>query len=533
MIQVYADEALVYDSRLNGYELLELKRTGGLNKAGTATITMPPGHPAYDAFVSYKTIVTIYKDGALVFRGRSLYPEDDFFKRRTITCEGERGFLQDAIARPYLYQDSPANIFAAVIGVYNAEVEAEKQFVVGTVTVTDPNDYIRLENSKAEQISTVIDTLVERCGGYIVFTTNAEGQRVINWYAELSYRSQQVIEFGVNLTDYTRGETNADLATVVIPYGAKDEETGDYLTIESENDGLDFIQDEEAVALRGRIVKAVYWDDVTEPANLLRKAQQYLADSRNIITNLKLTAVDLSEIDKDIDTFQEGDLIRVRSKPHGIDDDFLLTDKDDDYLNSKGGNIAMGKELSTLTGLAAAGDAKNRSELQQTVHDIRAEYQLNVAAAVAETKQTLTSLIQQTSEAIRLEVSETYATNDEVTGLISTSMTQLADSFNFLFTELQATVDANDASARTQFLEIEKYIRFENGDIILGESGNTITLRIENDRIAFIDDGAEVAYFSNKQLVVLDGRFLNSLRVGPFAAIPRENGNLSIVKVGD
>ena len=35
-----------------------------------------------------------------------------------------------------------------------------------------------------------IDKLVERCGGYIVFTTNTEGQRVINWYDELGFGAQ-------------------------------------------------------------------------------------------------------------------------------------------------------------------------------------------------------------------------------------------------------------------------------------------------------------------------------------------------------
>jgi coproporphyrinogen III oxidase-like Fe-S oxidoreductase len=130
------------------------------------------------------------------------------------------------------------------------------------------------------------------------------------------------------------------------------------------------------------------------------------------------------------------------------------------------------------------------------------------------------------------EVREQYVTNDQVASAISTSMTQLADQFEFLFTELQISVDANDAEAREHFNEIEKYIRFIDGDIILGEEGNEITLRIENDRISFLDAGAEVAYFSNQHLTVVDGSFLNSLQVGKFAFIPRENGNLSLVKVG-
>jgi hypothetical protein len=160
-------------------------------------------------------------------------------------------------------------------------------------------------------------------------------------------------------------------------------------------------------------------------------------------------------------------------------------------------------------------------------------YTIDVAAQTEAVKVEMTSLIQQTSEAIQQEVLEQYVTNDEVTSAISTSMKQLSDQFEFLFTELQTTVDANDAEARAQFVEIEKYIRFVDGNIILGEEGNEITLRIENDRISFLDAGAEVAYFSNQHLTVVDGSFLNSLRVGKFAFIPRENGNLSLVKVGD
>ena len=537
MIQLYADGELVYDRRLNTHSLLALTYTAGLNKAGTATFTLPPNHPKYGSFISFRTLVELFKNGDLVFRGRALFPSDDFYNQRTITCEGERSFFRDVTMRPYLYQDEPAAIFATVVNYYNSQVEEFKQFVVGEVTVTDANNYVRLENTKASKVSEVIDKLVERCGGYVVFTTNEAGKRVVNWYAELGYRSGQPIEFGKNLTDFTSEDMNSNLATVLIPYGAQidgaEDELDNRVTIESVNGGLDFIQDDEAIALRGIIQEAIYWDDVTEPVNLLRKAQAELASRRNVITSLKLTAADLSNMDENIDTFQLGDKIPVLSKPHGLDEDFLLTEKSEDCLNDSVGSITLGKERKTLTGLGVAGDRNSASELQKTERNIRAEYKANVAAVVEEAKRTLTSLIQQTSDHIKLEVSETYATNGEVDALISTSMTQLKDSFDFLFTTLEQTVEANDENTRAQFNEIEKYIRFVDGNIILGESGsdNALTLKIENDRISFLDDGAEVAYFSNKQLVVLDGHFLNSMRIGAFQWVPRQNGNLSLVRL--
>ena len=72
MIQLYVDGELTYDSRIEATALLGLQAQLGLNKGGAATIILPPDHPAYDAFTSYRSVVEIYRDGVLRFRGRAL-----------------------------------------------------------------------------------------------------------------------------------------------------------------------------------------------------------------------------------------------------------------------------------------------------------------------------------------------------------------------------------------------------------------------------------------------------------------------------
>jgi hypothetical protein len=217
----------------------------------------------------------------------------------------------------------------------------------------------------------------------------------------------------------------------------------------------------------------------------------------------------------------DGVATAVQYQPHGVEDTFLLRERRYDLLNPANDTVVLGKDILSLTGASASADKDALSQLHRTEHNLRADYTLGIAQALAAAERTMTTLIEQTSEAIRTEVSDTYATNALLQSSISTAMTQLADSFNFEFTSLRLKVDGNDAEAREQFETLHKYIRFENGDILLGESGNELTLRIENDRIGFWDGGAEVAYFSNKKLVVLDGHFLNSLRIGPIAIIPR------------
>lgn len=376
MIKIYADGDLVYDSRLRtpgkDYTLLGLAITKGLNKGGTAQISIPPGNPIYSSFIGHRTIVDIFQDNLRKFRGRALYPEDDWLNCRTWMCEGELCFFQDGTSRPYLYQGTPAEIFTAVVEGYNSQVEPFKQFKVGTITVTDPNGYVRLESENAEQTLATLNKLIERCGGYITFTSDPDtDERVVNWLETVGVRSTQPIEFGKNLLSFARKGNSTDLATVIIPYGAKDEETGQRVDITSVNNGLDYIQDNEAVELRGTITRPVYWDDVTEPANLLKKAQAYLNSSRNVVTTLTLTAVDLSKMDKSIDSFQLGDQIQVISKPHAVNDYYQLTDYTDNLLKPENSQITLGADIKTLTYQTNSENKNAITRIESATNDLK------------------------------------------------------------------------------------------------------------------------------------------------------------------
>lgn len=405
MLRILADGKLAYDSRLENYTLLGLKTTTGLNKGGTAEIVMPPGHPAYNMFTSYRTVVELYENGVLRFRGRSLYPSDDFYNTRTITCEGERCFFRDAIMRPYLYQDSPAAIFTAALELYNAAVDEFKQFRLGEITVTDANNYVRFEGQSAVTFAEFFDKLVERCGGFIVFRTDENGDRVADWLATIDTQSDQAIEFGENLLEFARSGQSDDLATAILPYGAQLED-GTRVTIESVTDnGLDYIQDDEAVALRGRIMATVTWDDVTDPENLLDNAKAWLAEHKLAVTSLQLTAADLSRMDKSIGSYHVGNYVKVRSKPHGVDDYFQLTERTVDWLDPAGGNITMGRAQATLTGADAIYKQMASQAASQVKTEAIKQSNTNSAAQVEQAKQEMSSEIKQLAGSISLEVS--------------------------------------------------------------------------------------------------------------------------------
>lgn len=151
-----------------------------------------------------------------------------------------------------------------------------------------------------------------------------------------------------------------------------------------------------------------------------------------------------------------------------------------------------------------------------------------------EIKESATSILQD-AENIIMEALTEYVTTGELETLqetISTQFQQTSEAFQFQFTNIYTQINNMDGAIQAEINERIKYIRFEDGNIIIGVAGNELILKQSNDRISFIQGENEVAYFSNNKLYVTDGEFLNSLKIGRFMFKPRENGNLSLVFVG-
>lgn len=535
MFQIFADGQTIFDSRYEEYVISQGKLDLEVNKSGSFVFGLYSDHPYFNRIEKLSTIITVYRDQVLIYRGRVIKTVDGFYNDKVFTCEGELSFLLDSIQRAYSFTGSPEELFTQFIQEHNAQVAADKQFTVGKVTVTDPNDYITRANSTYEDTLTNLNSkLLEMLGGYIDITAGENGTRVISWLEDYPYLSAQTIQFGENLLDFAKTNNAETIATALIPLGAKIE-TGDSdvelesrVTIESVNDGLDYIYDEEAVNEYGWIYKSVVWDDVTVPANLLTKARSYLNELINLNISLELSAIDLSAMDQDISAFMIGDYIQVISAPHGIDAKYLLTKQSIDILHPENDKVTLGYTFRTFTDTTLANSSIG-SNLNQKVETIENNYVSD--NVLSDEIESLKSMINQTADSITMEVLQEYATNDQVTEAIGTLYTQLKDSFEFAFTTIETSINESDANTRQEFEEIRKYIRFEDGDIIIGQSDNELRLRIENDRITFYDNVDEVAYVSNHKLHITEAEVLESIIIGNYAFIPRANGNLSFKKV--
>lgn len=528
MYKVYCDDYLLYDGRVDELKIFAPKVNSVLNSVGSFTFTIYPEHPYFDVMQKLKSIITVKENDKIIFRGRILNDKNGLNNEKKVTCESDLSYLLDSVQRPYEFQGTPADLFRQFITNHNSEVEAGRRFKIGNITVTDPNDYIaRSDTQYLNTWQSIQNKLIKGLGGYLWVRYEEDGT-YIDYLEDFNLLAPQKIEFGVNLLSYQRNSVANDIFTVIVPVGASDDE-GNKLTIKDVNDGKDYLENTEAIQKYGRIVKMVEWDDVTIPYNLKTKGQKYLDESVLLLNRIELTAADLSAVDSDILAFHLGTKVHVISKQNNVDDYFLVKKLSIDLLNSANNKLALDSKSMTLT-------ERNHTDIQNFHSEIITRTDDSKINAITETVRQLQSDFEATSEGIMTNVSENYYLKEDTDKLIESAMTtfeQTKDSFDFRFDKFETDVTAAQNNTDAQFLKISKYIRFENGKILLGETGNQLELQISNDRISFVQNNSEVAYFSNDKLFVTDGEYVNSLQLGKFAFLPRASGNLSFKKVRD
>ena len=534
MYRVYSDGVLLHHDNLESLKVFDPTIELELNKTGSFVFTAYHDHPRLSAVKRLKSIITVWQDDFLLFRGRVLDEEVGWHNEKTFSCEGELAFLLDSIQRPYDFTGSIPEFLGMLLSIHNAQVDPEKHFTLGNVTVTDPNDYI--VRSDIDHVATwevITKKLIDMLGGFLQ-VRHEDGVNYLDYLSESTLLAPQKITFGKNLLDLKRTRKGEDIATVIIPLGAKlkDEEgkdTDQRLTIESVNGGVDFVQDSDAIAQFGTIVKTVIFDDVTDPENLKTKGLAHLADSVNQWETIELTAADLATVNKSITSFHLGTMVDVESDPHGLNQRFRVEKLSLKLFEPGTGKMVMGKVIPAFSE-AVKGISDHQGQILQAV-----ERTAQMASeAVYNVEQNLMASIQVAEQNIQSTVSESYYLKEEADALISsvsTTIEQTKNSVEIQFTQFSQDIEAVAAGTDAEFEEIRKYIRFEDGKILLGEVGNELELQIANDRISFLQDGAEVAYFSNRKLYVTDTQILHSLQLGNFAFMPRANGNLSFKKV--
>lgn len=299
--------------------------------AGELTLKVPPLNPLYGEIHNRKSMVSVYRGNTEIFYGEVRTREKDRFKNQPVKATGALSFLADSILPQQEWHDiSPRDLLDAWLQLHNNQVEDRKKIYTGVVTIHDSNDSLYRITDRENTLEAIRDKLVDRLGGYLRLR-HENDKLYLDWLTIQEYGKycEQPIQFGENLMDYSETMTADDIITALIPLGAAieqetDENASEFERLEknvditSVNDGKDYIYSKEAVENFGWVWRTEKWDDVSVPANLLKKATEFLTSNQYESLVISLTAVDLSLFGQDYDSFDIGDRVLCNAIPYGM-----------------------------------------------------------------------------------------------------------------------------------------------------------------------------------------------------------------------
>lgn len=123
MLRIYSDGNLLHHDNLENLKVFDPSVELELNKTGSFVFTLYPDHPRISAVNRMKSILQVWQDDFLLFRGRGLDEDVGWHNEKTFSCEGELAFLIDSVQRPYDFSGSIPDFLGMLLSNHNAQGE--------------------------------------------------------------------------------------------------------------------------------------------------------------------------------------------------------------------------------------------------------------------------------------------------------------------------------------------------------------------------------------------------------------------------
>lgn len=317
-------------------------------QASNFSFTIPILNPGYNSIFDLITNVEIQKfatNGTVetIFEGRVFNSEPNmdssgnFYKE--VICESELAYLNDTKVRIWTITNmSIHDYIAKVINNHNSHTSADKQFQLGNIEITGN---ITCTTNFENSLNSIIEKVINVYGGYLA-VRKVNGIRYLDYLPILTGSSAN-IELANNQKDLNFSKDVTNIATRVIPIGK------DNLTIESVNNGVDYLENADAVAEYGIIEQTIEFKDITDASALKTVAGAKLNDISKATYKLNTNVLDLSTIGLDSNGFYIGTDTNISNSVLNFSETFTIIEKDTDLLNPQNCKITLNDKFETLT----------------------------------------------------------------------------------------------------------------------------------------------------------------------------------------
>nr|DAM03289.1 MAG TPA: Putative tail protein [Caudoviricetes sp.] len=382
--KVLYDNQLLFDPYTDD-RITDTKLSSKLNAASYFDFTIAPTHSLYSKLEERAGEVRIYFNNLILFKGEITKIDEDFEGNYSVSCTGVLDYLTATRVRPYSTVEgeqplkAPSSYdgyFQWLIDQHNSNcLDSRKHLSVGVNqgNMLDKNNYIyRSSEQRPTTASEIEDKILNSAGGYL-FVRYQDDLNILDLYADVHDVNTQIIDYGVNMLDFTKTTTTESQYTAVVATGYTPDPPKDQpnakmkpITLEGCTDGGtpysstivkmgDRVYDVEAVKRYGYHEYYVSNTDIKTYDGLLYYACKTLNTLLSPALTISVKAVDLALIMGDkYKHLQLGQAVRIRSKPRKVDEYLMVNSIDLDLMNPENTTFDLGVSYDTLTGQQSA-----------------------------------------------------------------------------------------------------------------------------------------------------------------------------------
>lgn len=512
----------------------------GINVIDSFSFALLPSNNGFNRIRDYKTLISVYNTNKnrYEFHGRVLYSRgamaDNGLLTKEVTCESYLGFLCDSKQRYVAEQNwTVLGLLTHVLDVHNSQVEPYKRFEIGEVTVTDPNDNLYLGIQRNNTWKTIEEKLIKKLGGEIRFRV-VDDVIYLDYLEKIGETRTTEIKLSKNMKAITKECDPSAYISRLIPLGAKiAEDSEERLDITSVNNGVEYIEDTEALEAYGIRVEHVEFNDVTTASNLLRKGREYLAENNRVQVKYSIKALDLSLLGLDIDDFEVHNYHPIQNKLLGIDDVARINKKNINVCNDTESTIEVGDNFKTLSDLKIEQDEK----IQSTTNELK-EQITNTNKEVVGVKNTVleqSTTIVNTCEEVVISALQVYSETGDFGAFKETVEAQLkflAEEMTIKFTEANEEIVKVNNDLQSKYNTITKYFTFDINGLTIGQVDNPYKVIIDNDRYSMTVNGVEVMWIANGEIHTPEIAIERKINLFGYVIDEDEYGNVNCEYVG-
>ncbi|WP_415521657.1 phage tail spike protein [Clostridium sp.] len=308
------------------------------------TITI--NNEGYNQITNMITFITVedFETGEILFDGRIYDAEENmdtnglFYK--DVKCESEMAYLNDTCVRAWDIENMTVQLFMQqIIDNHNSHTTPDKQFTLGDI---EYNNEITCQTKYENTLNCIISNIANSIGEGYLRVRKVDDIRYLD-YIQLYDGSSDDIVLGQNMKDLKWKKDTSNIITRIIPIGK------DNLDITSVNNGLDYLDNEEAIGAIGIIEGKLELNDISDANTLMTTAQAKLPDMAKPVYQLASNTLDLSKLGINPNGFLIGTDINIIADAINFNDSYTIITKETDLLDPAHVKITLNSKFGTLT----------------------------------------------------------------------------------------------------------------------------------------------------------------------------------------